>query len=87
MIGIEPFLRNHERAVAVITSILLIAFNLGSLYFIIDLLSYDEMVGYLSDGGSKSSDPHDFVYGLLIIAILNLVFALAVLCSSLTQSQ
>lgn len=86
MIG-EPFFRNNERAVAVITSMILLAFNLGSLYFIIDLLSYDEMVGYLSDGGSKSSDPHDFVYGLLITAILNFVFALAVLCSWLTQSQ
>ncbi len=87
MIEIESFLRNHERAVGVITSILLIASNLGSLYFIIDLLSYDEMVGYHSDGGSKSSDPHDFVYGLLITVMLNLVFALAVLCSWLTQSE
>lgn len=41
----------------VIFYLLLIIFNLVSLYFIVELLSYDEIVGYLIDGGKKTDSP------------------------------
>lgn len=47
---ITVLLGRYERPVAIVSGFLIITLNLGSLYFIIDLLSYDEMVGYLSDG-------------------------------------
>lgn len=78
---IDKMLICYEREIAIILSVLLIAFNLASLYFIIDLLSYDEMVGYLADGGLKSSDPHDFVYVLLIPALCNILFVFTALCA------
>lgn len=76
----------YEREIAIILSVLLIALNLANLYFIIDLLSYDEIVGYLTEGGLKCSDPHDFVYVLLITTLLNLLFVFAVLFSRLTKN-
>lgn len=82
---IDKMLICYEREIAIILSVLLIAFNLASLYFIIDLLSYDEMVGYLADGGLKSSDPHDFVYVLLIPALCNILFVFTALCACFTN--
>ena len=84
---IYSLLRPNERAIAIIVSVLLIVFNLGNLYFIIDLLTYDEIVGYLNDGGLKCSDPHDFVYVLLITSSLNLLFVIAALCAWLTKNH
>lgn len=82
---IDKMLICYEREIAIILSVLLIAFNLASLYFIIDLLSYDEIVGYLADGGLKSSDPHDFVYVLLIPALCNILFVFTALCACFTN--
>lgn len=79
-------LGRYERTVAIASGFLLITLNVGSLYFIIDLLSYDEMVGYLADGGLKSSDPHDFVYVFLIPALCNILFVFTVLCACCTKS-
>ena len=75
----------YEREIAIILSVLLITLNLANLYFIIDLLSYDEIVGYLTEGGLKYSDPHDFAYVLLITTLLNLLFVFAVLFARLTK--
>jgi len=42
--------------------LLLAIFNLASLYFIIAIFSYDEIVGYLISGGTKSTDPRALAY-------------------------
>lgn len=70
-----------------IISLLLIVLNAGGLYFIIDLMSYDEMVGYLDDGGMKISNPRNFVFGLLITVLLNILFVFGSLCSCLAKSK
>lgn len=87
MSWITLFLIHNERATAIIISLLLIALNAGSLYFIIDLLSYDEIVGYLDDGGLKCTDPHDFVYAQIIIALFNLLFVFSVLYARFTKTN
>lgn len=58
----------------VIYYLLLIVFNLVSLYFIIELFSYDEIVGYLIDGGKKTDSPRSLTYLLFLTSISNLYF-------------
>lgn len=74
----------YERETAIICSVLLIAINLANLYFIIDLLTYDEIVGYLTDGNIKRSNPHGVAY-MLVTVLLNLLFVVAALLSRLTK--
>lgn len=52
--------------------IFLILFDLISLYFIIDLLSYDEITGYLVDGGVKNECPRKLAYLLFVNGLSNL---------------
>jgi hypothetical protein len=80
-------LMRYERTFTISAIILFVALNAGSLYFIIDLLSYDEMVGYLADGGLKSSDPHGFVYALLVTTLFDILFVFTMLCSCFTKSR
>ena len=54
--------------------LLLAIFNLASLYFIIAIFSYDEIVGYLTSGGTKSTDPRALAYLLFVTCLLNLYF-------------
>lgn len=54
--------------------VFLILFNLVSLYFIIDLLSYDEIKGYLVDGREKNECPRKLAYLLFLNGISNLFF-------------
>ena len=58
---------------------LLILFNLVSLYFIIDLFSYDEIVGYLLEGGKKIDSPRKLAYLFFITSLSNLYFVSLVL--------
>jgi hypothetical protein len=58
----------------VIFYLLLIIFNLVSLYFIVELLSYDEIVGYLIDGGKKTDSPRNWAYLFFITSMSNLYF-------------
>lgn len=58
----------------VIFYLLLIIFNLVSLYFIIDLFSYDEIVGNLIDGGKKIDSPRKLAYLFFITSMSNLYF-------------
>lgn len=58
----------------VIFYLLLIIFNLVSLYFIIDLFSYDEIVGNLIDGGKKINSPRKLAYLFFITSMSNLYF-------------
>ena len=52
----------------------LILFNFVSLYFIIDLFSYDEVIGYLIDGGIKTDSPRKLAYLFFVNSISNLLF-------------
>lgn len=81
MTWMDQMLIRYEREIAVIASFLLLVFNLAGLYFIKDLMSYDEIIGYLPDGGIKSSDLRYFTYVMLIIALLNVLYVFAVLCA------
>ncbi|AWG22827.1 hypothetical protein BJQ96_03108 [Flavobacterium sp. PL0002] len=55
-------------------SLMLVIFNLISLYFIIDLLSYDEIVGYWFNGRKKSASIQTMGYLLFVVTLLNLYF-------------
>ena len=63
-----------EKEIRYVFSVFLILFNLVSLYFIIDLFSYDEMVGYLIDGGKKMNSPRNLAYLLFLTSMSNLYF-------------
>lgn len=52
----------------------LIIFNLVSLYFIIDLFSYDEIAGYDLNGEKKVTDPRDLAYLFFFTSLSNLYF-------------
>ena len=58
----------------IILYVLLVIFNLVSLYFIIALFSYDEIIGYLISGGTKVTDPRKLAYLFFITCLLNLYF-------------
>ena len=72
-----------EMKLVAVLSMLLIILNLISLYFIIGLLSYDEIIGYLSNGKEKSCDPRDLALLFFITGISNLLFISGVLMSRL----
>ncbi|WP_035754816.1 hypothetical protein [Flavobacterium subsaxonicum] len=54
--------------------LLLIVVNLVSLYFIVDLYSYDEITGYLGNGALKSCGTRGFVYLMFPVTMSNLLF-------------
>lgn len=53
---------------------LLIIINIISLYLIIDMSTYDEMVSYLSNGDEKFTNPKYSVLMFLITGVINLLF-------------
>jgi hypothetical protein len=53
----------------------LIIINFIALYFIIDLLSYDEIVGYLSINEMKSRSARPLAFLFLAANLVNLLFA------------
>jgi len=55
-------------------SLVLVIFNLISLYFIIDLLSYDEIVGYWFNGRKKNASTQTMGYLLFVATLMNLYF-------------
>ena len=63
-----------ESKVVAAASVLLLFVNLASLYFIIDLYSYDEITGYLYNGALKSCGTRGFVYLLFPATMSNLLF-------------
>lgn len=77
----------YEKAVAIYTSLLLIILNLGSLYFIVDLMTYDEIVGYLNGGGIKYYDPYLVFYVLFLTILFDILFVFAVLYSWFTKKN
>ena len=72
-----------EKQLLYVYCVFLILFNLVSLYFIIDLLSYDEIIGYLIDGGIKTDCPRKLAYLFFINSISNLFFVCVSLMAKL----
>ena len=68
------FIYCHEKEIVYIFTVFLILFNLVSLYFIVDLLSYDEIIGYLTNGEIKSDSPRSLAYLLFVTGMSNLLF-------------
>lgn len=63
-----------EKEIAYTFTVFLILFNIVCLYFIIDLLSYDEIIGYLTNGEIKSDNPRNLAYLLFVSGMSNLLF-------------
>ncbi|CAA9202417.1 hypothetical protein FLACOL7796_04260 [Flavobacterium collinsii] len=68
------FIYCHEKEIVYIFTVFLILFNLVSLYFIVDLFSYDEIIGYLANGEIKSDSPRSLAYLLFVTGMSNLLF-------------
>lgn len=71
----------------IILYVLLIIFNLVSLYFIIALFGYDEIVGYLIHGGRKIIDPRKLAYLLFLTCLLNLYFLSLILIENSFENK
>ena len=63
-----------EKEIIHVFTVFLILFNLVSLYFIVDLLSYDEIVGYLTNGEIKSGNPRNLAFLFFGTTLSNLLF-------------
>ena len=63
-----------EKEITYVFTVFLILFNLVSLYFIVDLLSYDEIVGYLTNGEIKSGNPRNLAFLFFGTTLSNLLF-------------
>jgi hypothetical protein len=68
------FIYLFEKEIVYTFTVFLILFNLVSLYFIVDLLSYDEIIGYLTNGEIKSGNPRNLAYLLFVSGMSNLLF-------------
>lgn len=77
----------YERTFIISSIIVFIALNAGCLCFIIDLWGYNEMIGYLADGGIKTADPHGLVYVLFITTLFNILFVFTMLMAWFTKKQ
>ena len=72
-----------EKEIIYFFSVFLILFNLVSLYFIVDLLSYDEIMGYFPNGEVESDSPRNLAFILLVGCTLNLLFVSVSLMASI----
>lgn len=75
----------YEREIAIISSILLIAFNVASLFSIIDFLNYDGIVVYRTEEGLAYADPYVLEHVLLITTLFNLLFVIVALFARITK--
>jgi hypothetical protein len=71
----------------IIFYLVLLIVNLVSLYFIIDLFSYDEIVGNLIDGGKKIDSPRKLAYLFFMTSMSNLYFLLLLLMEFLFKDK
>lgn len=67
----KNFFRKKPR---ILLCALLVIFNLLSLYFIIDIFSYDEIVGEGISEKKQVLEPGDLAYLLFIVTLFNLYF-------------
>lgn len=75
-----------EKQIIYTFTVFLILFNLVSLYFIIDLLSCDEIIGYLTHGEIKNDSPRSLVYLFFVSGMSNLLFvAVSLMARLLSQ--
>jgi hypothetical protein len=72
-----------EKEIISFFSVFLILFNLVSLYFIVDLLSYDEITGYFPNGEIKNDSPRNLAFILLMGFTSNLLFISVSLMASI----
>jgi hypothetical protein len=72
-----------EKEIIYVFSVFLILFNLVSLYFIVDLLSYDEIIGYLTNGEIKSVNARSLAFLFFVNVVSNLFFVSVSLMSRL----
>lgn len=72
-----------EKQMYYLYCVFLILFNILSLYFIVDLFSYDEIIGYLIDGEVKSYSSRKLAYLFFINGISNLLFVSVALMARL----
>lgn len=79
-------MERYKRSAGVFTCLFLIALNLASLYLVADLMSYDEMVGYLSGGEIKYSGIRHFIY-VLVAILINILFIFFVTCGWLAKKK
>lgn len=63
-----------EKEIVYVFTVFLILFNLVSLYFIVDLLSYDEIIGYLTNGEIKSANLRNLAVLFFGATASNLLF-------------
>ena len=67
--------------------LVLVIFNLISLYFIVDLLSYDEIVGYWIDGRRKNASTQFIGYLLFFGTLSNLYFFFLIVIAKLDSKD
>ncbi|SHN20720.1 hypothetical protein SAMN05216269_12233 [Flavobacterium xinjiangense] len=68
-----------EKEIIYVFTVFLIFFNLVSLFFIVDLLGYDEIIGYLTNGELKSCNPRALAFLLFGTTVSNLLFVIITL--------
>lgn len=64
----------HEKKIVYTYIVFLILFNLIGLYFIVDLLFYDEIIDYLTTDEIRKTPPHNVFYLLFLSSMSNLLF-------------
>lgn len=63
-----------EKQIQYVYCVFLILFNVVCLYFIIDILCYDEILGYLVNGEIQTESPRNLAFLLFVNGISNLFF-------------
>lgn len=76
-----------EKEITYVFIVFLIFFNLVSLYFIVDLLSYDEIIGYLANGEQKNCNPRNLAFLFFGTTISDLLFVSVTLMSRLLSKD
>jgi len=67
-------------------SFILIVANVTSLYLIIDLSNYDELVSYLQNGSQKLQNPRQIAFVFFVTCMANLLFVSAMVMKSIVFS-
>lgn len=77
------FIYSYEKEIVYVFTVFLILFNLVSLYIIVALMGYDEIIGYLANGEIISDSPRSLAYLLFVSGMSNLLFVTVSLMSRL----
>ena len=77
------FIYSYEKEIVFVFTVFLILFNLVSLYIIVALMGYDEIIGYLANGEIISDSPRSLAYLLFVSGMSNLLFVTVSLMSRL----